>query len=150
MKLIAYFDGCCYPNPEGVATAGVFIKDGRKTLLKEGFQVGIDCVTSCNVAEYEGLIRALQFLKQKGFTDRKIIIRGDSNLVINQMSGKWRIRDGLYTGFAIKAKSLAKEFSDLIFEWVSRDKNTICDTLATEALRVIARRHILETNNVSE
>ena len=132
--IIAYFDGGCWPNPGGEAAAGVFIEDGPDTLLKEGFYVGNDSAMSCNVAEYEGLIYVLQFLKDKGFTDKKILVRGDSKLVINQMAGRWKIKQGLYFDSAIQAKALVEGFTDISFEWIPRDENTICDELAEDVL----------------
>lgn len=134
-RVVVCFDGACWPNPGGAAAGGVLIKVGSKVLLRKGFYVGQSKGMSCNVAEYKGVIRALQFLKRKGFADRKIVVRGDSQLVINQMSGKWKIKHGLYVEAATKAKSLAEKFTDLSFEWISRDENTVCDELAESALQ---------------
>ncbi len=129
-----YFDGCCWPNPNGVAAAGVYITDGSNALLQKGFYVGRGKAMSSNVAEYSALNFALLFLRQKGFTDREIVVQGDSKLVILQMQGKWKIKEGLYVGAANKAKSLVAEFSDMTFRWIPREKNTICDELAGNAL----------------
>ncbi len=128
--LTVYFDGSCWPNPNGVAAAGVYVKDGSDILLQEGFYVGTGETMSCNVAEYSGLARGLDFLKQKGFTDRKIVVRGDSKMVIKQMSGKWKIKKGLYVEAAVKAMLLAEQFANISFEWIPRWQNEICDELA--------------------
>ncbi len=133
-QVTVYFDGACWPNPDGVAAAGVFITDGSDVLLQKGFFVGRGEAMSSNVAEYSALNFALLFLKEKGFVDREIVCQGDSKLVILQMSGKWKIKDGIYVGVATRAKLLAKEFTDLTFQWIPREKNTICDELAGNAL----------------
>ena len=127
------FDGGCWPNPGGVATCGVYITDGDKALMRQGFSVGSGDDMSNNVAEYAGLIHGLQFLKKRGFTDREIIVRGDSKLVINQMSGRYKIKKGLYVDYALKAKKLVAEFSDINFAWCPRDDNEIADSLAENA-----------------
>ena len=129
------FDGCCWPNPKGRASAGVYIADGDDVLVNKGFYIGRGRGMSSNVAEYVALIEALKFLKVKGYTDEKIIVRGDSKLVIMQMSGRWKIKKGLYKEHALFALDLKQDFSDISFEWVSRDFNTTCDELAEHALR---------------
>lgn len=131
---IVYFDGGCWPNPGGDATFGVFIEADGKVILREGFYIGQGDDLSSNVAEYHGLIYALEFLKRGGYTGREIIVRGDSKLVINQMSGRWRIKKGLYIEAAAIAQKLVAEFADISFQWVPREQNELCDSLAAEAL----------------
>ena len=132
--IMVNFDGGCWPNPCGHAACGVFIINEDDVLLEQGFYIGYGEDMSSNVAEYHGLIRALQFLKQKRFTDKKIIVYGDSKLVIMQMIGKWKIKEGLYVEVAIKARRLVEEFSDLSFEWIPREENELCDCLSKIAL----------------
>jgi len=145
-----WFKGVCYPNPDGFAAAGVCIKDGPEILLEEGFYIDAGEGMSCNVAECEGLIRALQFLKQKGFTDRKIVVKGDSELVIKQMSGKWKFEKYLYIEAVTRANVLAKEFTDLTFKCISRDENAICESLAANILKSVIRRHDLKIHKGSD
>lgn len=133
-KIIAYFDGACWPNPGGRAAYGCFVRDGDKVLLEAGFPIGEGETMSCNVAEYAGVIQILKFLKEKRFTKRRIVIRGDSKLVFKQMSGKWKIKNGLYADDARKAKKLAADFTALRFEWIRRERNRTCDALADNVL----------------
>ncbi len=128
------FDGACWPNPNGAASCGCYIRDGDKTLLREGTFIGSGDGMSSNLAEYRGLIRALEFLRQVGCLDRQIVIRSDSKLVIQQMLGKWKIKGGLYAEVARWAQEIATEFENLTFEWVRREENEICDSLAEDAL----------------
>ena len=129
------FDGACWPNPKGRAAGGVYIADGDDLLVNRGFYIGRGKGMSSNVAEYAALIEALKYLKANGYTDEKILVKGDSQLVINQMSGRWKVKKGIYKEHALAALSLSEEFTDLSFEWVSRDFNTTCDELAECALR---------------
>ena len=129
-----FFDGACWPNPGGDAAYGVYVTDADKVLLREGVYLGVGEDMSCNVAEYSGLVHALEFLEQEEYTYRRITIRGDSKLVIKQMSGKWKVKTGLYVEAAIKAKRLAEGFPFISFEWIPREENELCDSLAENAL----------------
>lgn len=126
-----WFDGCCEPvNPGGNASYGVYIKNNGQILYEVGKYVGFGKKMSNNVAEYSGLLDALKFLKDKNLHMRKILVRGDSMLVIKQMSSKWRIRKGLYKPYALKAKKLVKKFKKMQFQWISRDDNGLADELS--------------------
>ena len=133
--IVVEFDGACWPNPKGRASAGVLIRDGDDVLVQKGFYIGRGKGMSSNVAEYVALIEALKYLKAGGFADEPIIVRGDSKLVIMQMSGRWKIKKGIYKEHALSALNMKQGFSDISFEWVSRELNTTCDELAEHALR---------------
>src|ERR1035437_6575731 len=102
----AWFDGACGPiNPGGTATYGVMIKDQDGTILVwEHGLVGNGSGMSNNVAEYAGVLQVLKYLAPR--LPGRVTIHGDSNLVINQLNGKWRIRKGLYLSTAIEARAL--------------------------------------------
>jgi hypothetical protein len=103
---LAWFDGACEPfNPAGTATFGAIIKDKDGTVLsKQHGLVGRGKAMSNNVAEYAGVLRILKHLAT--LPARRVTIHGDSNLVINQLNGKWRIKKGLYLSIAIETKEL--------------------------------------------
>jgi len=103
---LAWFDGACQPvNPGGSATFGVVVRDGNGTvLLKEHGLVGKGSTMSSNAAEYAGVLHILKYLSTR--PPGRVTIYGDSNLVINQLNGKWRVRKGLYLSTAIEAKEL--------------------------------------------
>ncbi len=85
--ITVYFDGLCYPkNPGGVAAYGYLVRrDGE--LIHKGFgAVGEGKGMTNNVAEYEGLRAAAQWLQDEGI-EEKLVIKGDSQLVIKQMTG---------------------------------------------------------------
>lgn len=126
-----YFDGCCAPvNPRGYMGMGaVVIKDNVGIFWHSSFELP-NSKNSNNVAEYKALIAALKYLLDSGYQNEKIIVYGDSNLVVSQMKGKWRIKNGLYALTAFEAKRLVSKFTDITFEWIPREKNEEADYLS--------------------
>lgn len=135
-----YFDGLCQPvNPGGVATYGFSIyRDGK--LIKEGKGViGEGRGMTNNVAEYTALKKALEWLgkyfNSKGIEDT-ILIRGDSQLVINQLKGAWKIKSETSRRFAPQILDFLKEREwEYRLEWVPREKNEEADMLSRMAYK---------------
>ncbi len=128
--ITAYFDGACSENPIGHCACGVHIADGKEVLLEQGYYLGK--AGGSNTAEYEGLIKVLEFLRP--YNHSKIEIYGDSKLVIMQMTGKWKIKQGLYKESALKAQELSGNFWNISFRWIPRERNEVCDELAKDAI----------------
>jgi ribonuclease HI len=130
----AYFDGLCDPNPGGVATYGFLIKrDGKK--VDEGHGLAGTPRTpqaTNNVAEYTGLIKALEWLMAHKIKE-PITIRGDSDLVIRQVKGEYKVKSGLLAPLHAKVKELAEKLPDLRFEWIQRERNADADRLTNLA-----------------
>src|SRR5665647_3789529 len=87
-----YFDGLCRPrNPCGIATYGyVIYQDTEK--VNSGFGVvGSGAGMTNNVAEYSALKHAAEWVSRNGIVD-EIFIKGDSQLVIHQMTGTWQVK----------------------------------------------------------
>jgi ribonuclease HI len=134
----AYFDGACEPvNPRGTASYGAVVLQNGEPVWKcstiyipEG---GVE--TSNNVAEYAGLIAVLEWFADRNLFDANIIIRGDSQLVIYQMFGNWKIKSGAYVPLAHRARKLVGRFRDIRVEWIPRDQNAIADELSKDALK---------------
>ena len=127
----AWFDGACEPrNPGGHATWGVTVRRGDQVIAEESGHVGYGPKMSNNVAEYAGLLRVLEIVS--GMTG-PVVIRGDSKLVVEQMKGRWKIKDGLYRPYATVAKK-ALTHPQLVgrcsFERIPRDQNNRCDLLS--------------------
>ena len=129
-----YFDGSCDPNPGG-EMGWAWIVDGTS---KDQGDVPESSRNSNNVAEYMAayflLAEICRLLEIKAISGH-IIIHGDSKLVINQMSGMWRIKGGLYKPWAEKSEALlAKIWQEhsvkITFKWIRRDKNTEADALS--------------------
>jgi ribonuclease HI len=139
--ILAWFDGACEPvNPGGTASFGVVIKaeDGT-VLLRDHGVVGRGKAMSNNVAEYAGVLRILKYLSSR--PPGRVIIHGDSNLVINQLHGRWRIKRGLYLSIAIETKELLAYLRGLGwqigFRWIPREQNEQCDALSKKSCPVV-------------
>jgi len=91
--------------------------------------------TSNNVAEYAALIAVLEYLLDNALTSERVVIRGDSNLVIQQMIGNWAIRKGAYVPLAKHAQQLLRKFPvQPELRWVPREENEEADRLSKAAL----------------
>src|SRR3989441_41173 len=133
--IIIHIDGLFEPvNPGGTATFGYVIRDDSGSILasKSGV-VAKSPATSSNVAEYAVLCEALEFLLKKNRENSSIEVRGDSALVMNQMSDKWKFRKGLYREKYQEAVRLRAQFTDLRFLWIPREENEEADELSREA-----------------
>jgi ribonuclease HI len=95
-----------------------------------------------NVAEYRGLITALQEAKKLGA--RKVIIRGDSELIIKQMKGEYKVRHPQLKPLHDEAKLLLRGFDAHKIEHNLRDKNELADKLANLAMD--RRRDVTDTD----
>ena len=137
---IAYFDGACEPvNAGGTAAYGAVI-------MQEGHHIwecselfypaqGKEHETSNNLAEYCGLIAVLEHLLSLGAQQEPIMVYGDSQLVIQQMFGRWNIKAGIYVPYALKAKELCQIFSMLSGQWIPRQQNTVAHALSKAPLK---------------
>ena len=150
LMITVYFDGLCYPkNPRGVAAYGYIIyKEGE--LLHKGFRaVGEGQGMTNNVAEYEGLLAALSWIKDNGIED-KVVVRGDSQLVINQISGRWQVKSGTSSKYVPEIKEMMKGI-DVVLEWIPREKNEEADELSRVAYeRYMAKKSLAARKDVKK
>ena len=135
----AYFDGSCGPrNPGGTAAYGAVIFRQKERIWKcsEVYHPppGKERETSNNLAEYLGLIAILEQFIHIEAQHELIMVYGDSNLVIQQMLGRWKIKEGIYEPFAQRAKILTSEFSNIGWQWIPRGQNTIADGISKAQL----------------
>jgi probable phosphoglycerate mutase len=130
LKLIIEADGGSRGNP-GPAAYGCLVKDAQtnEVLFKEGKTLGI---TTNNVAEYSGLVAAL-IAAHEIDPNAQIEVRMDSKLVIEQMSGNWKIKHENMKGLVEKARSAFAQ-SQVKYVWVPREDNLAADTLLNIAL----------------
>jgi ribonuclease HI len=136
----AYFDGAYGPTDRGVMAAyGALIIQEGQTIWKYSELVypeqGNESQTSNNVAEYCGLIAVLKYLINLGVQHESIMVYGDSKMVIQQMFGSWRIKEGRYVPYALQAKVLCRAFSNLHGQWIPREQNTVADALSKVPLQ---------------
>ncbi len=122
-------DGGSRGNP-GPAAYGAVLKDAETgaVIAEDGSTIG---VASNNVAEYSGLIAGLK-LAEEFAPDAEIEVRMDSKLVVEQMSGRWKIKHPDMRPLAMEANRLAP--FGTTYTWVPREQNKHADRLANEAL----------------
>ncbi len=128
-RVVIEADGASRGNP-GQASYGAVVKDAEtgRVLAEDGTAIG---VASNNVAEYRGLIAGLT-MAQTLAPDADIEVRMDSKLVVEQMSGNWRIKHPDMLPLALEANRLAP--FGTTYTWVAREQNKHADRLANEAL----------------
>ena len=137
--LYCKFDGMCQPvNPGGIACYGFIIQKKNDQVNKIYEEAGIAFEpfseeSSNNVAEYVGLIKSLEWLSNNGYNKSTVLIQGDSQLIINQICGKYRVRSEKLMLYYQRTKSLIKNFDNLEIQWIARDKNKEADDLANKA-----------------
>ena len=130
-KLIIHTDGCCRGNP-GPAGIGVVITDSRRKILKELSEY-IGEATN-NIAEYNALIRALEEADNLGADEITVFM--DSELVVKQLSGEYRVKDDKMQELFRKAVETLKCFGSFEIKHVDRAKNKEADKLANRAINL--------------
>jgi ribonuclease HI len=132
----AYFDGSTEPvNPGGSMGCGVAIRCGDEWVEKIAEVYPAHPSNTNNVAEYLALNKLLDWFINNELTDAELIVRGDSQLVINQMFGSWRIKKGAYVEAAQQARKKLRKFTKVRGEWIRRERNELADSLSTQKLR---------------
>jgi len=145
--LIVEADGGSRGNP-GVAGWGAVVRDRTtSTVLHEG------CAplgkASNNVAEYTGMIEGLRAASAID-PAADVLVRMDSKLVVEQMSGRWKIKHDDMRRLALQARDLVAEISSaggsVSFEWMPREQNKTADALSNRGMDgvTISRRLDLE------
>ena len=123
--ITANVDGGARGNP-GSAGYGAIIKNESGQVLAELYQ-GIGTNTN-NVAEYRGLIAALEWALEHGHT--RLHVRSDSQLIVQQMLGNYRVKhEGLIPLYQ-QARRLAAKIGHVTFEHVRREQNKEADRLS--------------------
>jgi len=86
-----------------------------------------------NYAEYTALVEVLKRLKDLNRQKDKVVVRSDSQLLVGQMSKGWAVKGGGYLGMLKRARDLLKEFGNVSFEWIPRERNQEADLLSRMA-----------------
>lgn len=123
--ITAYFDGGARSNP-GPAGYGVYIVDDLGNVLAE--LSGSLGVTTNNIAEYNGLIAALQWAVDHDVT--QLAVKGDSLLIIEQMRGNYKVKNEGLKPLHMKARMLVMQIGNVKFEHVPREHNRDADRLS--------------------
>lgn len=126
-----FFDGSCFPkNPCGHMGIGTVIYEDDKKIFEYAGFVEQSIENSNNVAEYIAFENALDYILENGLQDETINCCGDSKLVVNQMLGKWAIKEGRYVKYALRCKEKVAQLSKFKIRWISREFNQEADYLS--------------------
>jgi len=128
--LIVEADGGSRGNPGIAAGGAVVIDPGSGRVLAEiGVFIG---VATNNVAEYRGMIAGIEAASELA-PGAALHVRMDSKLVVEQMSGRWKIKHPDMQELARQAKALIAG-RHVRFEWVARAENALADAAANESM----------------
>ncbi|NKQ57367.1 bifunctional RNase H/acid phosphatase [Amycolatopsis sp. K13G38] len=128
--MIVEADGGSRGNP-GPAGYGAVVRDADSGAVLTERQAGLGVATN-NVAEYTGLIAGLAAAAELGAST--VDVRMDSKLVVEQMSGRWKVKHDALRALAEQARGLVARFERVGFEWIPRAENSHADRLANEAM----------------
>ncbi|MGE2715954.1 bifunctional RNase H/acid phosphatase [Mycolicibacterium litorale] len=134
MKVIVEADGGSRGNPGPAGYGSVVFSADRTSVLAESKQA-IGRATN-NVAEYRGLIAGLEEAVNLGATD--VAVAMDSKLVVEQMSGRWKVKHPDLIPLHQQARTLAQRFDRVTYSWIPRARNAHADRLANEAMDAAA------------
>ena len=140
MLIEVYFDGLCQPtNPGGISCYAFIVKVGGKTIYSDYGIAGEPFLkdSTNNVAEYTALVKALQWLLANNLGSSRVEILGDSQLVVNQLTGEYKVKAKRIISLYKQVLLLMSKFHDIQIKWVPREKNREADRLTT---RHITRR----------
>lgn len=137
--MVAWIDGGARGNP-GPAGYGVRIEDEDGHLLAELH--GPIGIATNNIAEYNGLLAALRWAVEQG--QRELHVRADSELIVKQMRGEYKVKHPGLRPLHQEARTLAGRLDRVTFTHVRRDENKDADRLSNlgmdEAERAIKHR----------
>lgn len=129
MKATLYADGGSRGNPGPAAYGAVLFDDGGDVLREVGAFLG---TTTNNVAEWSGLIAGLEAALELGVDE--IAVRLDSELVVKQLSGAYRVKQAHLVPLHAKAKQLLRRFAHTDVAHVRRNANKEADALVNQVL----------------
>lgn len=129
-RFVVEADGGSRGNP-GPAGYGAVVLDpaSGETLAERAEFIG---VATNNVAEYKGLIAGLTAARDLA-SDAEVLVRMDSKLVVEQMSGRWKIKHPDMKPLAAEAARILPR-AQVTYEWIPRERNKHADRLANEAM----------------
>jgi ribonuclease H / adenosylcobalamin/alpha-ribazole phosphatase len=134
VKVVIEADGGSRGNPGPAGYGAVVRTEDRATVLAESKQA-IGHATN-NVAEYRGLIAGLEDAVKLDATEVAVFM--DSKLVVEQMSGRWKVKHPGLIELHAQARKLAARFDRISYAWIPRERNKDADRLANEAMDAAA------------
>jgi ribonuclease HI len=129
VKARLFTDGGARGNPGPAAAAYVLETEDGTVLDARGETIGI---ATNNVAEYRALVAGLARAVELGVDDLEVV--SDSELLVKQMTGEYRIKNAALIDLSLEAARLAREIGRVTYSAVRRAENELADSLVNEAL----------------
>lgn len=127
-------DGGSRGNPGPAAYGAVVMDSATNQVIAQ--TAGFLGIATNNVAEYRGLLAGLMIVAELD-SEASVVVRLDSKLVVEQMSGNWKIKKPELRKIAIDARN-AFEPARVAYEWIPRELNMAADALVNECLDAAA------------
>ena len=145
-RLIVEADGGSRGNP-GPAGYGAVVRDADTGEVLAERAAGLGRATN-NVAEYQGLLAGLRAAVE--LEPAAVEVRMDSKLVVEQMSGRWRVKHPDLQPLHAEGRALARALPAVKFGWIPRERNSYADRLANEAMDAAARGAVWAPREAAE
>jgi ribonuclease HI len=136
-RLLIEADGGSRGNP-GLAGYGAVVRDALTGEVLAELSEPIGRATN-NVAEYSGLVAGLRAAAELA-PGADTEVRMDSKLVVEQMSGRWKIKHPDMRPLAVQASQAARALGRVTYTWVPRERNAYADRLANKAMDSVSPR----------
>ena len=130
-KITVHIDGGSRGNPGPAAAAFVFTDINGSKINAKAFFLG---TATNNVAEYSGLIMALEAAKK--MSPKQLTVFSDSELLVKQINGQYRVKSELLKPLYNRAVDLIKSFDSVQLKHIPREKNVQADALLNKALDI--------------
>ncbi len=127
-----YTDGASRGNP-GKSGIGVVVLDGEQNVLAEVSEYIGDATN--NVAEYKALIRGVE--KALEFSPSRVDVFADSELMVRQLNGRYKVRASSILPLYNEAKKLLEMLSESKVQYIPREQNSLADALANRAIDMV-------------
>ena len=129
MKARLFTDGGARGNPGPAAYGYVLETEDGTVLAAHGEAIGI---ATNNVAEYSALLAGLE--KAVELAVRELEVVSDSELMVKQMRGEYKVKNEALRGLSLRAAEIARELGSVRYTAVRREHNELADRLVNEAL----------------
>lgn len=133
-KIILYTDGGARGNPGPAGIGGVLYNEKKEKIFDYARYIG---EATNNQAEYQSLLFALEQAKKHGAEEAMCYL--DSELIVKQMRGEYRIKDKDLGKLFIKIWNLSQSFKKITWHHVPREKNRVADALVNQALDEVSK-----------
>ena len=132
-KFIVYTDGAARGNPGPAAASFIITSSKGEILVREGLFLGI---ATNNQAEYRAVKAVLEKLVLKFGNDLpvKVELCSDSTLVVNQLSGNYKIKNPQIKTFVLQIKQLESKVGKIFYRHIPRSQNALADEVTNEVL----------------